>query len=292
MALSLLGDAIAANLFLLGVAFQRGLIPLSAAAIEEAITLNNVAIEQSKQAFMWGRQWVADSKKVETALANKATAAPLGMTSRLEALDDIIADRVARLAVYQDASYAERYRSLLAPVMAIDNEASRRLSKAAARYLYKMMAIKDEYEVARLYSDGQFSKQIKQMFEGDVKLSVHLAPPLLAKQDPATGRPRKSQYGSWIWPAFKLLRHLRAVRGSWLDIFGYTEERKRERQARDDYCALLTEICANLRPENYECAVEMASLPEKIRGFGPVRLSHMIEAEAELQALKKRFYTK
>ena len=292
MALSLLGDAIAANLFLLGVAFQRGLIPLSAAAIEEAITLNNVAIEQSKQAFMWGRQWVADSKKVETALANKAIAAPLGMTSRLEALDDIIADRVARLAVYQDASYAERYRSLLAPVMAIDNEASRRLSKAAARYLYKMMAIKDEYEVARLYSDGQFSKQIKQMFEGDVKLSVHLAPPLLAKQDPATGRPRKSQYGSWIWPAFKLLRHLRAVRGSWLDIFGYTEERKRERQARDDYCALLTEICANLRPENYECAVEMASLPEKIRGFGPVRLSHMIEAEAELQALKKRFYAK
>ena len=292
MALSLLGDAIAANLFLLGVAFQRGLIPLSAAAIEEAITLNNVAIEQSKQAFMWGRQWVADSKKVETALANKATAAPLGMTSRLEALDDIIADRVARLAVYQDASYAERYRSLLAPVMAIDNEASRRLSKAAARYLYKMMAIKDEYEVARLYSDGQFSKQIKQMFEGDVKLSVHLAPPLLAKQDPATGRPRKSQYGGWIWPAFKLLRHLRAVRGTWLDVFGYTEERKRERQARDDYCALLTEICANLRPENYECAVEMASLPEKIRGFGPVRLSHMIEAEAELQALKKRFYAK
>jgi indolepyruvate ferredoxin oxidoreductase len=153
-----------------------------------------------------------------------------------------------------------------------------------------MMAIKDEYEVARLYSDGQFSQQIKQMFEGDIKLSVHLAPPLLAKQDPASGRPRKSQYGSWIWPAFKLLRHLRAVRGTWMDVFGYTEERKRERQARDDYCAILVEICANLTPKNYESAVEMASLPDKIRGFGPVRLSHMIAAETELQALKKRFY--
>ena len=290
MALSLLGDAIAANLFLLGVAFQRGLIPLSAGAIEEAITLNNVAVEQSKQAFMWGRQWVADPEEVEAALAEKAATVPLAMASRIEDLDDIIADRVARLTTYQDARYAEQYRSLLSPVIAGDKDERQRLSKAAARYLYKMMAIKDEYEVARLYSDGQFSQQIKQMFEGDVKLSVHLAPPLLAKQDPASGRPRKSQYGSWIWPAFKLLRHLRAVRGTWMDVFGYTEERKRERQARDDYCAILVEICANLTPKNYESAVEMASLPEKIRGFGPVRLSHMIAAETELQALKKRFY--
>ena len=292
MALSLLGDAIAANLFLLGVAFQRGLIPLSAGAIEEAITLNNVAVAQSKQAFMWGRQWVAGPDEVEVALSAKAAKAPLAMASRIEDLQDIIADRALRLTTYQDSSYAEQYRRLLSLVIAADKEKSKRLSKAAARYLYKMMAIKDEYEVARLYSDGQFSQQIKQMFEGDVRLSVHLAPPLLAKLDQATGRPRKSQYGSWIWPAFKLLRHLRAVRGTWLDVFGYTKERKRECQARDDYGAILVEICANLTPKNYEYAVEIASLPEKIRGFGPVRLSHMIEAEKELQALKKRFYAK
>ena len=126
---------------------------------------------------------------MEAALAEKAATVPLAMASRIEELDDIIADRVARLTTYQDARYAEQYRSLLSPVIAGDKDERQRLSKAAARYLYKMMAIKDEYEVARLYSDGQFSQQIKQMFEGDVKLSVHLAPPLLAKQDPAKRTP-------------------------------------------------------------------------------------------------------
>ena len=162
---------------------------------------------------------------------------------------------------------------------------------AAARALYRAMAIKDEYEVARLYSDGQFSQQIAQMFEGDVRLSVHLAPPLLARMDPATGRPRKSPYGRWIWPAFRALRHLRGLRGTALDVFGYTQERQREKKALADYQNLLTEICSGLNKSNYECAVEMASLPEKIRGFGPVRHTHMIEADAHLQTLKARFYS-
>ena len=152
-----------------------------------------------------------------------------------------------------------------------------------------MMAIKDEYEVARLYSNGQFRQQIAQMFEGDVTLSLHLSPPLFAATDPVTGRPRKSAFGSWVWPALKLLNHLRGLRGTALDIFGYTEERKRERKALADYRALLAEIATKLNRENYEAALEMASLPEKIRGFGPVRHAHMIAAEDELEKLKARF---
>ena len=291
MALGLLGDAIAANLFLLGVAFQRGLLPLSAAAIEQAITLNNVAIEQSKQAFLWGRQWVVDPDMVAATLASKSAGGLPASQNRLDNLDDLIADRTARLTAYQNAGYGAKYQADLAAIIKADTDPTQKLSKAAARYLYKMMAIKDEYEVARLYSDGQFSQQIAQMFEGDVRLSVHLAPPLLARMDPATGRPRKSPYGRWIWPAFRALRHLRGLRGTALDVFGYTQERQREKKALADYQNLLTEICSGLNKSNYECAVEMASLPEKIRGFGPVRHTHMIEADAHLQTLKARFYS-
>lgn len=288
MARALLGDAIAANLFLLGAAFQRGLIPLSAAAIEEAITLNNVAVEQSKQAFLWGRQWVADPDMVKAACQAKQTGyASSGQ--KIDTLEGVIADRKKRLADYQNASYGAAYEEGLAPILAADFDPEKRLSKAAARYLYKMMAIKDEYEVARLYSNGQFRQQIAQMFEGDVSLSLHLSPPLFAATDPATGRPRKSAFGSWVWPALKLLNHLRGLRGTALDIFGYTEERKRERKALADYRALLAEIAAKLNRENYEAALEIASLPEKIRGFGPVRHAHMIAAEDELEKLKARF---
>ena len=183
MALGLLGDAIAANLFLLGVAFQRGLIPLSAAAIEQAITLNNVAIEQSKQAFLWGRQWVVDPDMVAATLASKSAGGLPASQNRLDNLDDLIADRTARLTAYQNAGYGAKYQADLAAIIKADTDPTQKLSKAAARYLYKMMAIKDEYEVARLYSDSQFSQQIAQMFEGDVRLSVHLAPPLLARMD-------------------------------------------------------------------------------------------------------------
>ena len=288
MARALLGDAIAANLFLLGVAFQRGLIPLSAAAIEEAITLNNVAVEQSKQAFLWGRQWVAEPNMVVAAYQTKKVGYP-SSSQKIDALEGIIADRKKRLTDYQNAGYGAVYEEGLAPILAADFDPDKRLSKAAARYLYKMMAIKDEYEVARLYSNGQFRQQIAQMFEGDVTLSLHLSPPLFAATDPVTGRPRKSAFGSWVWSALKLLNHLRGLRGTALDIFGYTEERKRERKALADYRELLAEIAIKLNRENYEAALEMACLPEKIRGFGPVRHAHMIAAEDELEKLKARF---
>ena len=288
MARALLGDAIAANLFLLGVAFQRGLIPLSSVAIEEAITLNNVAVEQSKQAFLWGRQWVADPDMVKAACQAKQTGYP-SSGQKIDTLEGVIADRKKRLTDYQNAGYSTAYEEGLAPILAADFDPEKRLSKAAARYLYKMMAIKDEYEVARLYSNGQFRQQIAQMFEGDVTLSLHLSPPLFAATDPATGRPRKSAFGSLVWPALKLLNHLRGLRGTALDIFGYTEERKRERKALVDYRALLAEIAAKLNRENYETALEIACLPEKIRGFGPVRHAHMIAAEDELEKLKARF---
>jgi len=291
MARALLGDAIAANLFLLGAAFQRGFIPLSAAAIEQAITLNNVAVEQSKQAFLWGRQWVADPDMVNAAYQAKQAGYALS-GQKIDTLEGVIADRKKRLTDYQNASYGAAYEDGLAPILAADFDPEQRLSRAAARYLYKMMAIKDEYEVARLYSNGQFSQQIAQMFEGKTELSVHLSPPLFAATDPATGRPRKSAFGSWVWPAFKLLSHLRGLRGTALDIFGLTEERKRERKALVDYRALLSEIAAKLDRENYAVALEMASLPEKIRGFGPVRHASMIEAEAELEKLKARFLSR
>jgi indolepyruvate ferredoxin oxidoreductase len=277
-------------MFLVGYAYQLGAIPLSATAIERAIELNGEAVAMNKAAFHWGRRAAADRAQVE-ALVKPATAATSDPRHLSESFDETVARRVKFLTAYQNAAYAARYRAVVDRVKAA--EAARApgkcgLADAVARYLFKLMAFKDEYEVARLYTDGAFRKKLQRQFEGDFTLQYHLAPPLLASRDPATGEPRKRVFGPWMRHVFKLLARLRRLRGTVFDIFGYTQERRMERRLIADYEAIVRELAVSLNPDNHALAVEIASLPAKIRGFGHVKQRNVESAkacEAELLAL-------
>jgi indolepyruvate ferredoxin oxidoreductase len=163
------------------------------------------------------------------------------------------------------------------------------LTDAVARYLFKLMAYKDEYEVARLYTDGAFVQQLKSSFDGDLKLKFHLAPPLLSRIDPNSGRPKKIEFGGWMWKAFGVLAKLKFLRGTALDPFGYGEERKVERKLIEDYEKLIGELLSKLNASNHAVAVALAALPEKIRGFGPVKAASLVKVDAERKALLSRF---
>ena len=193
------------------------------------------------------------------------------------------------LTAYQDGAYAARYRALVEKAKAAEAaQAPGRcgLAEAVARYLFKLMAYKDEYEVARLYTDGTFEKQIRNEVGGEnLKLEFHLAPPLLARRDPATGMPRKMHFGPWMMSAFKLLARMKFLRGTAFDIFGYSEERKTERKLVADYEALLDEVLGKLNADNHPLAVGLAAIPEKIRGYGHVKARHLIAAKADEAAL-------
>ena len=288
LATGLLGDAIAANLFMVGYAYQRGLLPVSAAAIERAIELNRVAAEMNRQAFRWGRRAALDPAAVEA----KATPRAAQLDHRRPSADlaEAIERRVAFLTDYQDAAYAARYRALVERVRQV--EAGRvkghtRLTEAVARYYFKLLAYKDEYEVARLYSDGRFQAQLKRQFAGEPELKVYLAPPLLAERDPDTGHLKKRAYGPWMLTAFKYLARLRRLRGTWLDPFGRSEDRRTERRLITEYEAVLEELLQGLSPDNHALAVEIARIPEQIRGYGHVKARHLQAAkarEAELLA--------
>jgi len=281
IATQLLGDSIASNLFLLGFAWQRGLVPVSAAALEQAIELNGVAIEFNKQAFLWGRRCADQPEKVLQLVQEMAPASK----PRLQTLDDIVTDRMARLTDYQNAAYAERYRQLIATVSTADPRADEpdSISVAAARNLYKLMAYKDEYEVARLYTDGEFLKKLEQQFEGDYELRFNMAPPLFSKRDPNTGHLIKQEFGPWMMKAFSLLARFRKLRGTRLDLFGYTEERRQERADIADYEALLETVMRELDSDHYDAALELARLPAKLRGFG-----HVKDRNREMLALRKQ----
>jgi indolepyruvate ferredoxin oxidoreductase len=191
-----------------------------------------------------------------------------------ETLDDLIARRVKDLTAYQDAAYGERYAQRIAAVRAAEkatNPDSECLTQAAARSLYKLMAYKDEYEVGRLYTDGRFAAAIGQQFGGDYKMKVQLSPPLFARPDPRTGRPKKYEFGAWIMPVFKLLAKLKGLRGTPLDIFGYSQERKDERAAISAFEGDLDRLIAGLRADNVALATSIASLPLDVRGYGPVK---------------------
>ena len=190
--------------------------------------------------------------------------------------------RVAFLTGYQDAAYAERYRALVERVRKEEQAKGRGLtglSEAVARYYFKLLAYKDEYEVARLYTDGAFEAKLKAQFEDGYKLKFNLAPPLFSKRDPVTGELQKTEYGPWIWYAFKLLAKLRGLRGSPFDIFGYTHERRTERQLIRDYELIIDEVLGALTPDNHALAVQIASIPEEIRGFGHVKERHLKAAK-------------
>ena len=287
IATQLLGDSIAANLFLLGYAWQQGLVPVSAGALEEAIELNAVAVNFNKQAFLWGRR-CADQPERVLALVDELAppAAP-----RLELVDEIVADRTARLADYQDAAYAERYRQWVERARAADPRAEQpgSLSATVARVLHKLMAYKDEYEVARLYSNGEFLRKLEQQFEGDFELRFNLAPPLFSKRDPATGHLVKQEFGPWMLTAFAWLARLRRLRGTRFDIFGYTAERRQERADIDDYLSLLDELLSGLSDDNYTEAVELASLPARLRGFGHIKDRNREQLAGQRAQLLRRF---
>ena len=288
LATALMGDSIATNLFMLGFAFQRGLIPLGAEAINKAIELNAAAVKMNQAAFLWGRRAAVDLAAVERLLA---PVQPAEASRISETHEELVARRVAFLTGYQNAAYAARYQALVARVREAEAriKGASGLADAVARNYFKLLAYKDEYEVARLYTDGSFRRKLEQTFDGDYKLRFHLAPPLLAKRDPQTGELRKAQYGAWVFQAFRILAKLRFLRGTALDIFGYTEERKTERQLVRDYESVVEELVRRLNAGNHAAAVRIASIPEEIRGFGHVKERHLKQAKAKEAELLASF---
>ena len=282
IATALLGDSIAANLFMLGYAFQKGLIPLSAASLRRAIELNAVAVDSNTQAFQWGRRAAIDTALVEREIA---PAKPV-VVSIPESLDVTVRKRVAILTQYQNADYADRYETFINKVRTVEAKLGKgdALSKAVARSFFKLMAYKDEYEVARLYADGEFEKRLKATFDGNYKLKFNLAPPLFSKRD-AQGHLIKAAYGSWVWRAFKLLAKLKFLRGTALDIFGKTAERRMERQLITDYVSTIEDVLGCLSGSNLNQAIELAGLPEQIRGFGHVKHASVDKVRAQWHLL-------
>jgi indolepyruvate ferredoxin oxidoreductase len=291
-AIALFGASVGANIFLVGYAYQLGAIPLAGASIERAIELNGEAVDMNKAAFAWGRRAVVDPAGVE-ALVKPAPEATSDARTLSQSFDEVVARRVAFLTDYQNAAYAARYRRLVEKTQAA--EAARApgktgLADAVARYLFKLMAYKDEYEVARLYSDGSFVKQVNGELGGEhLRFHVHLAPPLLARRDKVTGEPKKMTFGPWIFPLFGVLAKFKFLRGTAFDPFGYSIERRTERALVRDYEALLDEVLGKLDRDNHHIAVGLAAIPEKIRGFGHIKLRHLKAAKADEAALLDQF---
>jgi indolepyruvate ferredoxin oxidoreductase len=294
-ALAFTGNAIAANMFMLGYAWQFGGVPLSREALLRAIELNGEAVPMNSQAFELGRRAAHQPEALVAALSEAK--APTQARHISETLDEIIARRVTFLTAYQNAAYAARYRHLVARAQAKEAAVlpgQTALSETVARYLFKLMAYKDEYEVARLYADGSFQRQVEATFEATsasgekLRYEFNLAPPLLAKVDPVTGEPRKMTFGPWMMSAFGLLARLKGLRGTAFDVFGYTHERRTERGLIADYEALLGELIAKATPDNHALCVALAAIPEKIRGFGHVKERHLKAAKAEEAELLAR----
>jgi indolepyruvate ferredoxin oxidoreductase len=293
---------------MLGYAWQKGWVPLSLDALMRAVELNAAAVEMNKSAFNWGRLAAHDIGKVRVAagveapslspLAGEAAESGSGRSRIADPLDDQhlsitldeqIARRVAFLTDYQNAAYAQQYRSLVDKVRSAEQQRApgfTTLTEAVARYAFKLMAYKDEYEVARLYTSGDFEKRIRETFDGDFKLHFNLAPPLFAKKD-AEGHLRKAEYGTWVFGAFRMLAKLRGLRGTAFDIFGYTDERKTERRLIADYRNTLDELIVGLDHDNHALAVEIAEIPEHIRGYGHVKERHLAAALTRQEQLMK-----
>ncbi len=292
LATALLGNSIGANMFMLGYAYQNGGLPLSAEAVEKAIEMNGEAVAMNIAAFRYGRRAAVDPAAVESLIAPRP--AEQNDSLRLsQSFDETVSRRVEFLTAYQSARYARRYKSWIDKVVAAEAKKTpgqTALSEAVARYLFKLMAYKDEYEVARLYTDTSFVERVKSSFAGDnLRFEFHLAPPLLAKVDPATGEPKKMSFGPWMLKAFGVLARFKFVRGTPLDPFGYTHERRTERQLIADYEARLETIMTELTPANYPTAVALASLPEKIRGYGPIKARSIKAVVPEERSLTEQF---
>jgi indolepyruvate ferredoxin oxidoreductase len=283
LATALMGDAVATNVFVLGYAWQKGWVPLGEAALNRAIELNGAALPMNKAAFAWGRQAALDLKAVREAAGLEKPASIMLMPTRAPALDVVIADRSRRLVGYQNAAYAARYEAIVREIA--EDEVERiggdRVAREVAVSLYKLMAYKDEYEVARLYVEGGFFDRIARQFEGDYRLRFHLAPPLFSKRD-AHGHLIKREFGAWIVTAYRWLAKAKALRGTALDIFGYTAERRDERAAIGEYIDSMRDVARQLTPERLNTALELARLPQSVRGYG-----HVKDENAHAAALRR-----
>ena len=285
-ALALVGNAIGANMFMLGYAYQAGRVPLSAAAIRRAIELNGEATAMNLAAFDWGRATYADPAAVSSIVE------PEAQPAAAETLDQIVKRRTDFLTAYQNSAYAKRYQERVERVAATERKRApgmTGLAETVARNLFKLMAYKDEYEVARLYSDGAFQRQAAAAFDGDLRFEFHLAPPLFAPKDKTTGEARKIRFGHWMIHVFPYLAALRFVRGTPLDPFGYLHERREERRLISEYEGLCDAFEAALSLDNHAVALALAALPEKIRGYGHVKARGIAAADAEREKLMEQW---
>ena len=288
LAQALLGDSIGANMLMVGYAAQKGLLPVRVESIEKALDLNGVAVDLNRKALDIGCIAAHDPAALSE-LLDTAQRRGEGLDDSLEAF---IERRITDLTQYQDATYADRYRRILR--VAGEREAavssrSTALTRAIARYLFKLMAYKDEYEVARLHTDGELMDAISAQFEGEYRLHFHLAPPILPGRDSLTGIPVKRSFGPWMYRCLKVIANLKTLRGTPWDLFGYSAERRMERKLRDDYIALVEELVNRLSTENLDLAVRLAEVPERIRGFGHVKRTHVERAKQIQAELKAEF---
>jgi indolepyruvate ferredoxin oxidoreductase len=279
LAEGLFGDTIASNLMMVGAAYQKGWIGINREDLQRAIELNGQSVAMNTAAFDWGRRLVTEPAAVNAAA---------GLTDQApETLDTLIKSRAAFLAAYQDSAYAERFQARIAAVRKAEEAIthSTLLTEKAARALFKLMAYKDEYEVARLFADGAFVKAVGEQFEGNPKLFFHMAPPILARRDPATGQLRKRRFGPWMMIFFRVLARLRFLRGTRFDFFAYTDERKAERALIAEYDALLESLTATMSLETLNHAVAIAALPLEIKGYGHVKDKAIADYRAALKTM-------
>lgn len=279
-ALRLMGDSLYANPMMLGYAWQRGWVPLRLESLLRAIELNGVAVAQNKAAFGWGRRAAQAPEDFARRLASASTPSQALVFHKPPTLDQRVARRVEFLTAYQNAAYAEAYRAFVERVRQAESVFGKTaLSEAVAQGLFKLMAYKDEYEVARLHSDPAFLARIAAQFEGDFKLHYHLAPPLLARRN-ERGELQKRRFGPFTLTLFRGLVRLKNLRGTAFDPFGHTEERKTERALVGEYRACIEALLEGLRADNLAAAAEIARLPEQIRGYGHVKARHLAAVRA------------
>ena len=288
LAQRLFGDTIAANLFMVGIALQMGYLPISIEAIEKAIELNGRSVEMNRQALHRGRQYALDPVALENEANLTGKNDPHDNSREPLSLDEIVAHRADLLVRYQNEAYAQRYRDLVAKVRQAEQSSAPGMSglaQSVAIYYYKLLAYKDEYEVARLYCDDEFKTQLAAQFEGDWQLQFHLAPSWFAQKDQVTGLPVKAAFGPWMLRAMAVLARFKWLRGTAMDPFGRSEERKMERQLIEQYEKNIQDIITHLSSETHRIAVELASYPEHIRGYGYVKRRHVDEAQIKIDKL-------
>jgi len=288
LATALIGDAIYTNPFMLGFAWQRGWLPVRLESLMRAIELNGTAVETNRRAFAWGRAAAFDAGAVRRAAF---PAQVIEFKRASSSLAELTARRVEFLTAYQDAAYARRYSELVERVRRVESDrlkGATQLTEAVARYYFKLLAYKDEYEVARLHADPAFAQNIAAQFEGPYRLDYHLAPPLIARRDPCTGIPRKRRFGPWVGAVFRRLARFKFLRSTPFDPFGYTHERRTERVLIKEYEAMIDEVLARLDSRNHALAVELAWLPEHIRGYGHVKAASIQSAREQREQLLER----